>query len=533
MNYGNLLKNLKVQILLVIVVLSLFGLFLSDANPYTLDAKLGIEFIGGVRIPVTLEKSVDSDTMNSVVETLKTRINSFGLSQAVVRPIGNKEVLVEIPQADESVITSVKKILQEQGRFQAVIDGKQAVSGESVVAVGGPNGEDTPSSLGSPQWSLSFSITRQGADLFAQAANEKGNFPVYMFLDRPENAAIILTKRELGTASEAQVRDALKKEGDDILLILTDNIEETAELSEKSKVIVSESTLLLVKDKLDELGFEKELNASKKLAVKSDEEILPVLQGGEISEWKAIGLLSSPRLSEDLARGTSGQFYSITGAALGSTPQEQEEYAIAQVKQLKSIISGGKLPVSALVGSSFLIEPILGKQFLFYSVIATLLAIAIVALLVVIRYNDIKLSIPIVIVNAFEILILIAIIGTIGTLDIAAMAGIISLIGTGVDDQLIVTDEVLGRKKKKDDEPQDDYSTKQKISRAFTIIFTTAGVAIVAMLPLLLSGVVEIGGFALSAIIGIIIGVLITRPAFAVFIEEMYKKQQDDKIRTE
>ncbi len=514
-------NNFKVQIMLVAVALSIFALVMSDANPYTLDAKLGLEFVGGVRIPVSLEKNVDANTMDSVVETLKTRINSFGLSQAVVRPIGNKDVLVEIPRADERSISSVKRILQEQGRFEAIIDGKQAITGENVIAVGGPNGEQTPSTLGTNQWSLGFAVTRGGADLFAEAGRAKANYPVLMFLDRPENAVIILSKNELGTASEKQVGEVLKKQGDDMLLVFASEVRNSTSFANKSKIIISEATLADIEKQLELLGFSTSENASRRIVVKNKEDIAPVMLGSSISQWKAIGLLSAPLLSEGLASGTASQFYSINGVALGTTPQEQEAYAISEIKQLKSVISGGKLPVSALVGSSFLIEPALGRQFLLYSLIAIILAIAIVAFLIILRYKDIRLSIPIIIINVFEILILTAIIGRVGTLDLAAMAGIISLIGTGVDDQIILTDEVLrGRKQEEDTQ----FGLREKIGKAFTIIFTTAGVAIVAMLPLLLSGIVEISGFALSAIVGIIIGVTITRPAFGVLIEEMYKK---------
>ena len=131
------------------------------------------------------------------METLKNRVNSFGLAQAIVRPIGDKDVLVEIPRADDKVITNVKRILQEQGKFEGIIAGKVAVSGENVVAVGGPNGEATPATTATNQWSLSFTVTRHGADLFAQAAKGKAQYPVYMFLDRPENAVVIADKNEV------------------------------------------------------------------------------------------------------------------------------------------------------------------------------------------------------------------------------------------------------------------------------------------------------------------------------------------------
>ncbi len=544
MKFKNLFNNFKVQIVLLAVLLSVFGLFLRDANPYTLDAKLGIEFVGGVRIPVTLEKSVDAATMDSAVDTLKTRINTFGLSQAVVRSVGDRDIIVEIPQADERVISSVKQILQEQGRFEAIVDGKQAVIGEDVIAVGGPNGELTPSTTRSAQWSLSFSVTKAGAQRFSQAARNKAKYPVYMFLDRPENATLILSRSELGTVSDQTARDALAKEGDDIQLLFVEDIEASAGRNINSNATSAASTVLATQKVilsnetaarsggaiaalLQTYGYTSDANSSRRVIYKSRAEIGPVSQGATagLSEWKAIGLLSAPLLSEGLANGLESQFYSISGASPGATQQEQETYAIAQIKQLKSVISGGKLPVSALVGSSYSVEPSLGSQFLQYSLIATIIGIIVVALLVVLRYGNVMLSIPIIITNVFEIIILTAVIGTFGTIDLAAMAGIISLIGTGVDDQLIVTDEMLRRRQRGEHVLMEKHEAKEKIAAAFRIIFTTAGVAVVTMIPLLLSGIVEISGFALATIIGIGVGVLITRPAFGVFIEAMFEKE--------
>ena len=51
MNYGKVFGNFKVQIVLLAIALSFFALFLSDANPYTFDAKLGLEFVGVGVVP--------------------------------------------------------------------------------------------------------------------------------------------------------------------------------------------------------------------------------------------------------------------------------------------------------------------------------------------------------------------------------------------------------------------------------------------------------------------------------------------------
>ncbi|NOQ38375.1 preprotein translocase subunit SecD, partial [archaeon] len=85
---------------------------------------------------------------------------------------------------------------------------------------------------------------------------------------------------------------------------------------------------------------------------------------------------------------------------------------------------------------------------------------------------------------------------------------------TGVDDQIIITDE-SSRKEKR------ITSLKAKLKNAFFIIFTAAFTTIAAMTPLLFIGAGALRGFALTTIIGVIIGVLITRPAFGRIIREI------------
>ncbi|PIZ91701.1 preprotein translocase subunit SecD, partial [Candidatus Micrarchaeota archaeon CG_4_10_14_0_2_um_filter_55_9] len=84
---------------------------------------------------------------------------------------------------------------------------------------------------------------------------------------------------------------------------------------------------------------------------------------------------------------------------------------------------------------------------------------------------------------------------------------------------LIITDEMLCGRKEEETTRRD---AKERVARAFYVVLTAAGIAVASMLPLLLSGIVEITGFALSTIIGVTIGVLVTRPAYGAFMEVMF-----------
>jgi len=97
-------------------------------------------------------------------------------------------------------------------------------------------------------------------------------------------------------------------------------------------------------------------------------------------------------------------------------------------------------------------------------------------------------------------------------IDLPSIAGILATIGTGVDDQIIILDETR---------QEISLSIKQKLKRAFSIILGAYFTAVVALFPLLWAGAGLLKGFAITTIIGITAGVLITRPAFVDMIRKI------------
>ncbi|MFA6329834.1 MAG: hypothetical protein WCX64_04090 [Candidatus Micrarchaeia archaeon] len=536
-NWLRIAKNRRVQLVLVCVAFAFALIWLKGLNT-------GIEFSGGVRIPITLEKSVDTATMDSIVETVKLRINKFGLSQSVVRPVGNSEILVEIPKASPDAIESVRNVLKQQGRFEALIDGQTAVSGSDVLsgAVGGSNQESVVTTESGKTWQLGFAVSREGGERFAKAALGKGNYPVYMFLDRPEKALIIARKstilpnQSLGFVSDGvqpAIADVLGRNTDPIALVYAEDAQNLTISQSVSYIIVEEG----VEDAYPAIAAAiQKRNATVKRLASAD--IKPeytsvseaVTSGGqlsiEVSRWEAIGLICSPILSPSLADGSVNQIFQVSGPAKGTTAAEQQKSALAELRELKSVISGGKLPVSTTIGSSFSVAPSLGERFLQYSWMALVAGIFAVSLLIYLRYRQAVLVLPIVLFNSIEVLLTTAIIGVFGTLDLSAMAGIIVLMGSGVADQIVITEEMLRRGHADDeDDSHDEYEVKERIKKAFFVIFTVAGVVIAAMLPLILSGIVEIVGFGMSTIIGVLVGILITRPAYGDLMKELFQKR--------
>lgn len=501
-------KELKLLALAAIVLLAVLNMGLNGM-------KFGIDFSGGTRIPVILESPASQTTMGEMVDTLKKRASTFGLTEVKVRAVGESQINVEVPSGDPELISSVEDLLSHQGVFQGVVDGKVALSGDGILP--GTIQGISSAYLQGADWGVQFSVTRDGAEHFAQTVQGKANYPLYMYLDRPTDAIVILTWEEASANLEIKDRElaksslqkALKLDEGNITAYFYDEVEISSlePPTNKTKAIVSQSLEPLVRTQLEARGFT--------LTVIEDEEISPSISQigtGEfvVDKWQAVGLLSSPVLNPSVTVGTPSYGYIISGAAEG-VGQERQLNAYNNQKSIESILKGGALPIQISIGSKTTIPAPLGEEFLRLSIIGLFFALIAISLFVSFRYRKTKILLPIVAISVSELLILLSILGSF-TIDLAAMAGIIAAIGVGVDAQIVITDELL---KKKQGTPQD------RLENAFAIITTNVTVAIFAMLPLLFSGMVEIIGFAISTIMGSLLGLLISRPAYAALVGQI------------
>ncbi|MBW6462090.1 MAG: MMPL family transporter [DPANN group archaeon] len=203
-----------------------------------------------------------------------------------------------------------------------------------------------------------------------------------------------------------------------------------------------------------------------------------------------------------------------------SGPGETQQDAIDKMRNMQAILESGALPTKLEIVKIDRISPTLGKEFMSTAILAIIFAIAVVSIVIFIRYRDVRIVLPIMMTSLSEVLIILGVASFINwTIDLAAIAGIIAAVGTGVDDQIIIADESSKKEKTM-------TSLKAKMANAFFIIFTAAFTTIAAMVPLLFMGAGALRGFALTTIIGVLIGVLITRPAFGRVIKEIKEEME-------
>ncbi len=240
---------------------------------------------------------------------------------------------------------------------------------------------------------------------------------------------------------------------------------------------------------------------SEKLYLYLDDELMDELNIGE-------SLKGQPAVSVQ-----------ISGSGSGATQNTATKDAINNMKKLQTILITGSLPVKLKVLRTDTVSPALGEEFLKNALITGLVAIAAVMFILLIAYRKIAIAVPIMFTSLLEVFLMLGVAAIIGwNIDLSAIAGIIASVGTGVNDQLIITDDALSGEARK------LRSWKEKIKSAFSVIFGAYFTVVFAMIPLFAIGAGLLRGFAVTTIIGMTVGVIITRPAYAKIIEILMEK---------
>ncbi|KTG08944.1 preprotein translocase subunit SecD [Haloprofundus marisrubri] len=213
----------------------------------------------------------------------------------------------------------------------------------------------------------------------------------------------------------------------------------------------------------------------------------------------------SPGLAEDMQ---SGQWESNPRFIL-----QTSNYSEAQ--QLAINLRAGALPAPLDIGpggagTSSYISPTQGENFRMNSLITGIIAVLAVSGVVFFRYGSARVAAPMVLTALSEVVILLGAAAWLGyPLDLAVIGGFIAVIGTGVDDLIIIADEVMA-----EGDVKSRKVFQSRFKKAFWVIGAAAATTIIAMSPLAVLSLGDLRGFAIFTILGVLVGVLVTRPAY-------------------
>jgi len=182
-----------------------------------------------------------------------------------------------------------------------------------------------------------------------------------------------------------------------------------------------------------------------------------------------------------------------------------------EAQELEINLRAGALPTELSIESASFISPSLAQLFKPLALATAAAAWVMVAIVCYIWYRDVRVAVPMFVTATSEVFLLLGFAAAIGmALDLSHIAGFIAVIGTGLDDLIIMADEILQRKQ--------DVKTgrvfQSRFRKAFWIIGMAAATTIIAMSPLAVLSLGDLQGFAIVTIVGVLIGVGITRPAY-------------------
>jgi len=542
---------IKKPIIIVWAIFLIIAIFLLA----TKGLQYGVDFSGGTAFSIILEEPVATEDLSRVTTVISRRLDWAGLKDAKVNAAGNQYITAQIAELDPEEISKLRTSLLRQGKFEAILDGEILFVGEEIRAIqkdpAKGYGVSTIDKSGASRWVLPFMLSPEAADRFAKMTFHRCT-PIgygtqieydcektYFFIDRPIDSIIIIdndtyfAEREVPSAPELLQSDYIKIE--EILAqvktkyyvvdseLTSDQVNElTSDLNVYSKVIVSSNVTNSIKDQLKEMGYRVTIKEKSK-------DSIPWI-------WEATGLKSVISLTDSVTNMDAPttdsprfqRFNNLTITGSGETQAQAKE----RLDDIVVILESGSLPIAIESISTETISPYLGDSFLKNSLIIGLFALLTVAIVLFFRYKLFNLILPILVADLSEIILLLGALSLISyRLDLASVAGVLAIIGTAVDHKIIITDELLKGKKEEEDSNESPIA---KIKKAFFVIFASAATIMATMLPIVFfsMGLSKLVGFAITIIFGSLIGIFISRPAYAEFAKSVVgkaKKKAADK----
>lgn len=179
------MKN-KIIMFWAIVILSIISIVIIKVKPIP----LGLDLVGGSRIVLEAQTTdtiskITQDMMDGLKSALENRVNAMGVSETMVQQMGEKRLLIEIPNISDPKLAREflgetaelefkKPVLDEDGNVKSWEP--SGLSGEDLnkAAVGtDPAG----------RWIISLEFNGKGATKFAKLTREFKGYPIAIYFN--------------------------------------------------------------------------------------------------------------------------------------------------------------------------------------------------------------------------------------------------------------------------------------------------------------------------------------------------------------
>lgn len=193
------MKNKKIMFwVIVAIVLTCIGVIIVKPT------KLGLDLVGGSRLVLEAQTTptvakITPEMMDSLRFAIENRVNKLGVSETVVQQIGEKRLLIEIPNVSD--LTKAKEFLGETAELDFKKEGP-IINGEQTWVSTGLSGKDLSKALLSTsqngQWVVDLQFNDRGTKKFADLTTKMVGKPMAIFFNGTMQSSPVIREPIIG-----------------------------------------------------------------------------------------------------------------------------------------------------------------------------------------------------------------------------------------------------------------------------------------------------------------------------------------------
>ncbi len=199
------MKN-KIIMFWAIVILTIISIVIIKVKPIP----LGLDLVGGSRIVLEAQTTenipqITQDMMDGLKSALENRVNALGVSETSVQQMGERRLLIEIPNISDPKLA--REFLGETAELEfkkPILDDAGNTRGWEAS---GLSGEDlNKAAVGTDaagKWLISLEFSGKGANKFAKLTREFKGYPIAIYFNG-ESISEPVVQQEI-TGGQAQI----------------------------------------------------------------------------------------------------------------------------------------------------------------------------------------------------------------------------------------------------------------------------------------------------------------------------------------
>lgn len=192
------MKNKKIMFWVIVGIAILCTILI-----FAIPSKKGLDLVGGSRLVLEAQTTdtvakITPEMMDSLRFAIENRVNKLGVNETVVQQIGERRLLIEIPQISD--LSKAKEFLGDTAELQFKKEGTP-INGKAVWIGTGLSGKDVRKALVGTQGSeyvVDLEFTDKGAQKFGELTQKLVGKPMAIFFNGELTSAPVIREPIIG-----------------------------------------------------------------------------------------------------------------------------------------------------------------------------------------------------------------------------------------------------------------------------------------------------------------------------------------------